>query len=402
MYISIIFVVDEPGVRKLKNNVLMGYRRTDDQVGIRNYLGIIAVMDNSNPVVRSLESLLNGAVAICPGYGRGQIGEDFILHRRTVVGLGSNPNVGACLVISLEPNSAKEIADGIAKSGKPVEILTLQEDGGFIGVLEKGLRIGQELIFKISAQQREPIGFNELVLGVECGGSDATSGISSNPAVGLVSDWLVDNEGTVIMSEPTEWIGAEHILMRRARSEEVAQEIKKCTEKYINIAKTQGLDFLKNNPTMDNIKGGLSTIEDKALGAIRKGGTRIIEGLLSYGESPKGNGLFLMDAPAAAVENLTAIAAGGASLILFSTGRSNPIGFPIVPIIKVSGNRNTVKFMKSDIDVDVSEVMVGSSDLEWARNQILAILNSVINGQMTKNEILKNVEMSVSRIGESI
>jgi len=402
MCISIIFIVHEPGVSNLNNNFLMGYRRSDDQVGIRNYLGIIAAMDNANPVVRSLASLLNGAVAICPGFGRGQMGEDFMQHRRAVIGLGRNPNVGACLVISLEPNSAQEIANGISKSGKPVHILSLQEDGGFIGVLEKGLRIGQELIFNISAQQREPIGFDQLVFGVECGGSDATSGISANPAVGMFSDWIVDKGGTVIMSEPTEWIGAEHILMRRAKNKKIADEIKKCTDKYINIAKTQGLDFLRNNPTMDNIMGGLSTIEDKALGAIRKGGSVTIEGLLAYGEKPTGKGLFLMDAPAAATENLTAISAGWASLILFSTGRSNPIGFPIVPIIKISGNRKTVNSMKSDIDVDVSEVIQGSIGLEWARDKILAIVSSMVNGQLTKNEILKNAEVSVSRIGESI
>jgi altronate dehydratase large subunit len=380
----------------------MGYRRPDGQVGIRNYLAIIAGMDNTNPVVRTLGQLLNGAAAICPGFGRGQMGEDFIQHRRTVVGLGSNPNVGACLVISLEPNSAQEIAQGISKTGKPVEILTLQENGGFIGVLEKGLRIGQELIFQISAQEREQIGLEELVVGVECGGSDATSGISSNPSVGMVSDWLVDKGGTVIMSEPTEWIGAEHILMRRAKNPEIAEEIKNCAEKYINIAKNQGLDLLKNNPTMDNIAGGLSTIEDKALGAIKKGGSKTIQGLLAYGERPPGAGLFLMDAPAAAVENLTAIAAGGASIILFSTGRSNPIGFPIVPTIKVSGNKKTVKTMISDVDVDVSQVMDGTISLECARDKILHMLRSVANGQMAKNEILKNEEISVSRIGNSI
>lgn len=402
MYIYIISAARELGVIKLNKNLLMGYRRTDNQVGIRNYLAIIAAMDNANPVVRTIASLLNGAIAICPGFGRGQMGKDFIQHRRAVIGLGSNPNVGACLVISLEQNSAKEIAEGIGKSDKPVEIITLQEDGGFIGALEKGLRIGQELIFKISAQQRESISFDELVFGVECGGSDATSGISSNPAVGMVSDWLISKGGTVIMSEPTEWIGAEHILMRRAKNQDIAEKIKKCTKKYLNIAKSQESDFLKNNPTMDNIMGGLSTIEDKALGAIRKGGSGVIEGLLEYGERPKGRGLFLMDAPAAAVENLTAIAASGASLILFSTGRSNPIGFPIVPVIKVSGNKNAVRLMKSDIDVDVSDVMEGLIGLEQACEKILLIVFSVVNGQMTKNEILRNFETSISRIGESI
>jgi len=386
----------------LDNKGFLGYRRSDGQVGARNYLGIIAGMDNANPVVRTLSQLLNGSIAICPGYGRGQMGEDFNLHRRSIIGLGKNPNIGACLVISLEPNSANEIAKGIKLTGKPVATLSLQDDGGFIGVLEKGLKIGQSLIFESTAQQRELIGFDELVLGVECGGSDATSGISSNPAVGMVSDWIVEQGGTVIMSEPTEWIGAEHILMRRARTKQIAEQIQKCADKYINIAKSQGLDLLKNNPTLDNIAGGLSTIEDKTLGAIRKGGSKAIEGLVAYGEKPTGKGLFLMDAPAAAVENLTAIAAGGANLILFSTGRSNPIGISVVPTIKISGNKKTVKIMASDIDVDVSGVMEGTLGLELARDKIMHRIISIASGQMTKNEILSNGEVSISRIGESI
>ncbi|KJS83199.1 MAG: hypothetical protein JM58_13110 [Peptococcaceae bacterium BICA1-8] len=386
----------------MDNKGFLGYRRSDGQVGARNYLGIIAGMDNANPVVRTLSQLLNGSIAICPGYGRGQMGEDFNLHRRSIIGLGKNPNIGACLVISLEPNSANEIAKGIKLTGKPVATLSLQDDGGFIGVLEKGLKIGQSLIFESTAQQRELIGFDELVLGVECGGSDATSGISSNPAVGMVSDWIVEQGGTVIMSEPTEWIGAEHILMRRARTKQIAEQIQKCADKYINIAKSQGLDLLKNNPTLDNIAGGLSTIEDKTLGAIRKGGSKAIEGLVAYGEKPTGKGLFLMDAPAAAVENLTAIAAGGANLILFSTGRSNPIGISVVPTIKISGNKKTVKIMASDIDVDVSGVMEGTLGLELARDKIMHRIISIASGQMTKNEILSNGEVSISRIGESI
>jgi altronate dehydratase large subunit len=386
----------------LEKRGFMGYRRPDGQVGVRNYLGVIAGMDNANPVVRTLNNLLNGSVAICPGFGRGQMGEDFILHRRSIIGLGRNPNIGACLVISLEPNSANEIAEGIKLTGKPVATLSLQEDGGFIGVLEKGLKIGQSLIFEISAQQRELIGFNEFVLGVECGGSDATSGISSNPAVGMVADWVVEQGGTVIMSEPTEWIGAEHILMQRARDKHIAEQIQKCTEKYINIAKNQGLDLLNNNPTKDNIAGGLSTIEDKALGAIKKGGSKTIEGLVAYGEKPLGKGLYLMDALAAAVENLTAIGAGGTNLILFSTGRSNPIGFSVVPTIKISGNKNTVNTMASDIDIDVSGVMEGTLSLEYARDNIIHRVISIASGQMTKNEILKNEEVSISRIGESI
>ncbi|MFZ7101063.1 MAG: UxaA family hydrolase [Peptococcaceae bacterium] len=379
-----------------------GYRRPDNQVGTRNFLGIIAAMDNANPVVRTLSRLLYGSLAVCPGFGRGQMGEDFKLHRRSVIGLGSNPNLGACLVISLEPDSAAEIAEGIRKTGKRAETLSLQDDGGFIGVLAKGLEIGQELILQITRQQREICYFSDLVLGVECGGSDATSGISANPAAGMVSDWIVEQGGTVIMSEPTEWIGAEHILVRRAKDEIVAAAIQKCAGKYISIAQEQGLELLKNNPTLDNIAGGLSTIEDKALGAIRKGGSKTIEGVLAYGEKPEGKGLYLMDAPAAAVENLTALAAGGANLMLFCTGRSNPIGFSIVPTIKISGNKKTIKNMSSDIDVDVSGIMGGTLTIESAQEKIIQRVVSVTAGQMTKNEILRNCEISISRIGQSI
>lgn len=383
-------------------NHFTGYRRADGRFGIRNHVVVISAMDNANPVVRRVAEQVAGAVPICPTFGRGQLGADYRQHVRTLVGLGTNPNVFGAVVISLEPDSARRVAEGIAATGRPVETLTLEDDGGPVAVTHaavlKVLRLAQDA----AEVGREPVPLSELVLGVECGGSDGTSGLISNPAVGLVADRVVAAGGTVILSEPTEWMGAEHVLARRAVSPEVAERMRAVVRQYEERALAAGVDLLGANPAPDNIAGGLSTIEEKALGAIRKGGSAPIQQVLDYGERPTRRGLVLMDGPAPAVENLTALAAGGAQVLLFSTGRGNPIGNPVAPTIKVTGNPRTARAAPGVIDVDLSGVATDGLTLAAAADRLADYVLRVCSGRITCCEGLGMTEIAISRIGFTV
>jgi altronate dehydratase large subunit len=239
-------------------------------------------------------------------------------------------------------------------------------------------------------------------VGLECGGSDATSGLVSNPAIGLVTNRIVDEGGTAIFSEPVECLGGEEVLRQRARDPAVAERIFATIAHYEQIAMRAGVDLNRINPAPDNIKGGLSSIEEKSLGSICKSGARPISGVLGYGEKPSEHGLYLMDAPAPATENITAIAAAGAQVILFGTGMVNTIGSPIAPTIKICGNPHSCRTMAPHIDADLSDVIDGSADLAAASEKILRVMAAVLNGEPTCCEVLGELEVAISRIGPSI
>lgn len=379
-----------------------GYRRPDGRVGIRNHVAIVSAMDNSNPVVRRIANLVRGTIPVCCSYGRGLVGKDYQQHLRTLIGLATNPNVAAAIVISLEPVTAGRVAEGIAKTGRPVEVIALEDIGGTIKATELGMRLAQNMVIEASRLRREEASIQEIILGVECGGSDSSSGVASNPVTGYVSDQLVEMGGTVIMSETVEWMGAEHILARRAVSRELAEKIYRAVAWYEEYAKSIGIDLRGTNPAPDNIAGGLSTIEEKALGAIQKAGTAPIQGLLEYAERPEGSGLYLMDAPPPGVENVTALAAGGCQVVIFSTGKGNPLGNPVVPVIKVSGNPQTVRLVADNIDIDVSAVLQGKASISEEGVNLWNLLLEICNGKLTKSEVLAEEEISISRIGFSL
>jgi altronate dehydratase large subunit len=381
---------------------LSAFRRSDGRVGIRNYLAVIAATDAANPVVRRIAAAVPGAVAITPLYGRGQLGEDLALSVRTMIGLGSNPNVYGVLVISLETVAGSRVAEGIAAKGTHWALMGIQEEGGTPRLFEKAVALLRDWKREADALKRTPIELSDLVVGLECGGSDTTSGLVANPAIGLVTDRVIDAGGTAIFSEPVECLGGEAVLAARTTEVAVAEKIRETVHKYEEIALRAGVDLNKTNPAPDNIRGGLTTIEEKSLGSICKSGARPIAGVLGYGESPERPGLYLMDAPAPATENITALGAAGAQLILFGTGVGNSIGCPVSPTVKVCGNPLTCTSFAPHIDVDLSEVIAEGRSLQAAGEAVMAAAEAVVNGEITRCEALGETEVAISRIGESV
>ncbi len=377
--------------------ILQGYRRADGRMGIRNHVIIIATMDNANPTVRRGASLVRGVVPVCATFGRANMGDDVPIHFRVLSNLATHPNVYGAVIISLEDKSHRELKEAVAATGRPVVSFSIEEDGGTLVVSEKAAREAMRMLYKASLQQREPMPWSDFVLGVECGGSDGSSGIVSNPATGMVADRVVDLGGTVIMSETLEMLGGEHLLAARASSPDVAAKITRAVEFTVEYAASKGIDLLGSNPAPDNIMGGLSTIEEKAVGAIKKGGSRPLMEVMPIGARPTQKGFTIMDAPCPGVENLTSIAAGGCQAIIFSTGKGNCSGHPIVPVIKVSGNPTTVKHMQDNIDVDLSGVFTKGQSLEEASMLLEKELLNVCAGKPTSACLLGEIEVAISR-----
>ena len=373
---------------------LWGFHRPDGSVGVRNYVAIVATADAGNPVARRFASLVKGTVPIYTAFGRGMKGEDGERHVRTRAGLAKNPNVAAALVVGLEPKSAQEIANLVAATGKPVEWISVETIGGSHNATTEGARIALQMVITASRIQRESSAISDLVDGVECGGSDGTSGIASNPATGQVADWLVEAGGTVILSERTEIIGGEEILARNAASAKVAEEIRAVVMRTQEHARQHGIEL--TNLVADNIEGGLSTQEEKALGAILKGGTTPLQEIVGSAEQTSKKGHVFMDAHSPGTENITALAGGGAQIIIFSTGLGNPIACPIAPTIKVSGNPNTVVELSDNIDVDVSAIIKGEKSIAQSAEVLYEEFLQVANGGMTRSEVLGDEEVAIS------
>lgn len=381
---------------------LMAYTRPDGRRGIRNLLAIVAATDAANPVARRLAAAVPDCVAITPLYGRGQLGEDLALSVRTMVGLGSHPNVYATLVVSLERVAGTRVYEGIRAAGVPCEVMGIQEEGGTPALFKRGRALLEQWRATAQELERTPADLSDFVIGLECGGSDTTSGLVANPAIGWVTDRLIDAGATAIFSEPVECLGGEAVLDARADNAEVRERIAATIRKYDDIALRAGVDLNKTNPAPDNIRGGLTTIEEKSLGALCKTGSRPIVGVLGYGEAPRRPGLYLMDAPAPATENITALAAGGCHLILFATGVGNSIGNPVSPTVKICGNDRTCRTFADHIDLDLSNVLLHGRSLEDAGAQVWNAMVAVVNGEPTCCEVLGETETAISRIGESV
>jgi altronate dehydratase large subunit len=306
------------------------------------------------------------------------------------------------LVLGLSHEIAESFAGEIQATGKRVETLGLQECGGPVALTAEGIRFAADMVREASLLQRTPVPFSELIVAVECGGSDTTSGIASNPAVGVFSDRFVDAGGTIILSEPAEFMGAEHILADRAATPEIGQQIYDMVGWFEDEAKRAGVDMRGINPTPDNIEGGLTTLEEKSLGAIIKGGTRTIQEVIDYADQPAKKGLVIMNTPSAACESMTGLAAGSAQIIIFSTGRGNSVGAPVAPTIKVTGNPHTAAQMEEIVDVDVSAILTDGGAVEVAGEQVWQEVSNVASGKLTLCEILGEQQLSVSRFGPSV
>ncbi len=320
---------------------------------------------------------------------------------RTLVGTGRNPNVGAALVVELgtEAIDADDVADRIARSGKPVETLSIREVGGTRAAVERGAAVAGDLADETDRARRETADASELVFGVECGGSDATSGIAANPAVGDACDRLVADGGTACFSETPEFIGAEHVLAERCADEQVRERLLDRVERREDMARLMGVDMRGAQPTPGNQEGGLTTIEEKSLGAIAKGGTTPVRGIVDYAEDlPVGEGLVLMDTPGYDVESVTGKVAGGAQVIAFTTGRGSTTGNPIAPVIKVTGNPQTWRKMANNMDVNASTIVEGEDSVSDAGERVYETLLGVADGKRTAAERRRLEEFAINEI----
>ncbi|HOO39428.1 MAG TPA: UxaA family hydrolase [Deltaproteobacteria bacterium] len=371
----------------MKGATFNGYIRPDGSVGIRNHVVVIPTVACANGVADMISRSVPGVVSLMHGHGCGRALE-IPMHQRALAGLGENPNVAGALVIGLgcETLNAQLIASEIAQTGKPAEFLIIQEQGGSRKTAAQGIDIVQKMLETVRNMKRTPCSLDRIVLGLECGGSDAFSGITANPAAGLVSDWLVDRGGTVILTETTEMIGTGHILSRRAKDKDVADRI----VQIIDQADKRTHDILGELASLviapGNMDGGMSSIQEKSLGCIIKAGSKTISEVVDYARAPSEKGLVIMDGPGYDIESLAGLAAAGCQLMLFTTGRGNPAGFPIVPVIKISSTTRLYKAMEDDIDINAGEVLEGKS-LEDVSGRIRDCVMDVLNGEQTKAEL---------------
>lgn len=381
-----------------------GYRRPNGKVGVRNHLLIMPTVVCANQVCNRIQQQVPGSVAIPHQHGCSQVGDDKERTHKVLVGMGKNPNVGAVLIVSLgcEVIDAREVKAEIEETGKPVVWIDIQTEGGSIKTIQKGVQEARKLMAMIQDTPREDIPISELIVGVKCGGSDFTSGLCSNPALGKAADMLLAEGGTIVMGETTEIIGAEHLVAEKAVSEEVKDKLYQAIARFENEIERMGVDMRGGNPSPGNIAGGLSSIEEKSLGCISKAGTAPLQDVLEFADEIPGKGYYFMDSPGNDIECVTGMAAAGVHIVCFTTGRGTPTGNPIVPVIKITGNEVTAKRMEDNIDVDTSGVLKGTETLDEAGAKIYEFIKQVANGEETKAEILGHTEFSISRIGISL
>ncbi|WP_448515795.1 UxaA family hydrolase [Pseudothermotoga sp.] len=376
---------------------ILAYRRENGRVGVRNYVLLITVDDISNAVVEAVEKAVAGTLAIPHPYGRLQFGKDLDLLFKTLIGTGSNPNVAAAIVVGVEPKWTTIVAEGIAKTKKPVEAFWV-EGNGQIRTIEKVMRTAVKMVEDATNLRREAVDISELMISLKCGESDTTSGLGANKVVGRFTERFLSIGGTVLFGETTELTGAEHIVASRFKDQKEREKFLKFFEEYQQLVKSQGVDLLGSQPTEGNIAGGLSTIEEKALGNIQKIGNAMIDGALDYAEPPKGKGLYFMNTSSAAAEAVTLFAAAGAVIHLFPTGQGNPIGNPIEPVVKITANPKTAANMSEHIDVDVSGVLRGEINLDQAADILWKRVVETANGRMVKAEILNHKEFVLTKL----
>ena len=371
-----------------------GYVRPDGKAGSRNLVAVIPSVICATDVAQAICRAVQGTIGFFHHQGCCQLPIDLKRVTDTLISLGCSPNVGAALIVSLgcEGTDTERLVREIAATGKPVEVIRIQELGGMSRAVQEGTDLAQKLAIEISGLQREEVDISNVVMGIKCGGSDTTSGMASNCVIGYVADKLVDLGATVVFGETTEFIGGEHILARRAVGGEkgpVGCKIYDIVDRMESRAKAIGEDMRGGQPTPGNIAGGLSSIEEKSLGAIVKSGHRPIQGVLEYPDMvTTQKGLWIKDAPGREPEILTGMAATGAQFLMFSTGRGAPQGFPSMPVIKICGNPNTYERMQHDMDLNAGVIISGHKSIEQVGEEAFALILQVLSGRMTKNEAI--------------
>ena len=386
------------------NNTFFGYRRENGRVGVRNYVAILPVDDISNAACEAVANNIQGTMALPHSYGRLQFGEDLELHFRTMIGTGANPNVAACIVIGIEPEWTQVIVDGIAKTGKPVAGFSIEQNGD-INTIAAASRQAKEFVHLTSEYQREECDISELWVSTKCGESDTTTGLSSCPTVGNMYDKLLPKGIYGVFGETSEITGAEHLCKARAATPEAGEKFMKIFQAYQDevIEPFKTSDLSDSQPTKGNILGGLTTIEEKALGNLEKiGRTSTYIDALGPAEAPeKGAGLYFMDTSSAAAECVTLMAAAGYVVHTFPTGQGNVVGNPIVPVVKITGNPRTVRTMGEHVDVDVSGVLRREMTIDQAGDSLIECIRRTANGRLTAAEALGHKEFVMTKLYRS-
>lgn len=378
-----------------------GYRRPDGRVGVRNKVLILPASVCASDTTRIIAQQVVGTVTFSNQLGCSQVASDQQYTMDVMAGYAANPNVYGTVVVSLGCENCQ--MDLVVKAiqertNKPIRQVIIQEAGGTIKAVDQGVRYAKELVEEASLLQKEEFPISELIVGTECGGSDPTSGLAANVLIGELSDRLVAAGGTSILSETTELIGAEHILARRAANKEVHDRIFEIVHRYEKALQLVGEEVREGNPSPGNKAGGITTLEEKSLGCIHKGGHSPINAVYDYAKqvTPK-SGLVIMDTPGNDPSSVAAMVAGGAQVVVFSTGRGSPTGNPIAPVIKITGNRITFANMEDNIDIDASPIIYGG-DLKQLGDDLLKLVADVASGKQTKAESLGFTEMAIARV----
>jgi len=377
-----------------------GYKRPDGRVGVRNHVLILPASVCASDTTRIIASQVEGAVSFNNQQGCSQVGPDMQMTMDVLAGYAANPNVYGTVVVSLGCENCQMdlvVAAIQERTNKPIKQVIIQEVGGTLKAVEIATRYAKEMVAEAAQLQREEFPMSELILGTECGGSDPTSGLAANVLIGELSDLIVAEGGTAVLSETTEFIGAEHILARRAKDQEVHDRILDIVYRYEKHIQGVGEDVRAGNPSPGNKAGGLTTLEEKSLGCIHKGGHGPVNAVYDYAKQMKAKeGLVIMDTPGNDPSSVAGMVAGGCQICVFSSGRGTPTGNPICPVIKITGNRITFANMEDNIDVDASPYIYGA-DLKEMGQDLLELTRKVANGMPTKAEALGFTEMAIAR-----
>ena len=379
-----------------------GYKRPDGRVGVRNKVLILPASVCASDTARVVAQQVVGAVTFNNQLGCSQVGADQQFTMDVMAGYAANPNVYGTVVISLGCENCQ--MDLVVKAiqertSKPLKQVIIQDAGGTLKAVDMAVRYAKEMASEASLLQKEEFPMSELIIGTECGGSDPTSGLAANPLIGRLSDLIVAEGGTSILSETTEFIGAEHILARRAATPEIRDRIFEIVHRYEKALQLVGEEVREGNPSPGNKAGGLSCLEEKSLGCIHKGGHTPVNAVYDYAKQVEAKqGLVIMDTPGNDPSSVAAMVAGGAQVIVFSTGRGTPTGNPLAPVIKITGNRITYANMSDNIDLDASPVIYGPQTLEELGGELLKLVQEVANGRQTKAESLGYTEMAIARV----
>ena len=382
----------------------LGYRRSNGRVGVRNHVLVFPTVICAAGVAERISRAVPGTAYVGHQHGCGHLGEEREHMIRAMTGSCSNPNVAGVLLVGLgcEMLTAELLGDKLREAGQRVETITTQNMQGTADAITKGTELARKLLEEARSAQHEPVEASELMVAAKCGASDTLSGLTANPALGVACDILIKEGGSAIFTETPEMLGAEHVLAKRAANDEVRRRIWEITSRTDSKIKALGLDVREAEPGPGNIEAGLTTLAEKSLGAIRKGGTTPVVEVVDYAQRPSTKGLVIMDGPAHDVVSVTGMVAAGAQIVVFTTGIGTPVGSPIAPVIKVSSNSSLYQRWKGNIDVNAGAILDGEETLESMGQSLFEEILEIASGKLTKAEILGHHEFAIHTIAPTV